>query len=327
MSVKNQLFEEIFCPKSLKAFVLPSRIKDEFSSKDGKIVVEDNYLFYGTSGLGKSSLACFLAEGYDMFYMNASLEGGIDSLRIGSKLYDFCVSSSLLSEGKGKIVVLDELNGVSKQFFEALKGFITEFAKLGIRFIGTTNYIEDIEPAILSRLKQINFNMSAQEEVAHRNGFTARVKAILKKIEVTYEEPALNMLVDKSYPDWRGILSDLQFLHRAGKTAITEDVVKKDIYMYNEVFDLISDKNTSKDIKYVYDVLRSYNNPVNVIKGIERDIFAYYTENSPKMLILVPSFIITIAKYSDMMNRRVDPSLCFKALIFELITIREQKGI
>lgn len=327
MSVKNQLFEEIFSPKTLKSFVLPKRIKDEFSDKEGNLLVGDNYLFYGTSGLGKSSLAILLATNYNMFYMNASLDGGIDSLRRGSELYDFCVRNPLMADSKTKVVVLDELNGVSKQFFEALKGFITEFTRLGIRFIGTTNYIEDIEPAILSRLKPINFNMSAQEEVVHKAGYTARVKAILSKIDVTHEEEALSMLINKSYPDWRGTLSDLQFLHRAGKKEITEDVVKKDIYMYNDIFDLIATKSSIKDLRFIMDTVRAYNNPTNVIKGIERDIFDYYTENNPKMLILVPTYIILVAKYSDMMNRRVDPSLCFKALVFELIKAREQKAI
>lgn len=327
MSVKNQLFEEIFCPKTIKSFVLPSRIKDEFVSKDGEVKVKDNFLFYGTSGLGKSSLAKFLGQEMNMFYLNASLDGGIDSLRRGSELHDFCTTSSMFGEDKEKCVILDELNGVSKQFFEALKGFIDEFKVLGIRFIGTTNYIEDIEPAIMSRLRPINFNMSAEEEVTHKKAYEKRVISILNKINVTYEDTALKALISKSYPDWRNVLSDLQFLHRAGKTAITDDVVKKDIYMYNEIFDLIATKNSGVDLKSIVDTLRAYNNPVNVIKGIERDIFDYYRENNPKMLILVPKFTILIAKYSDMMNRRVDPSICFKAMVYEMLQAREIKGI
>lgn len=323
-ATKNQLFEEIFCPKDIKSFVLPNRIKDEFyDGKSEHPVVKDNFLFFGTSGLGKSSLARMLGQHYNMFYLNASVDGGIDSLRRGSELYDFCVTTSLLSDKKEKLVLVDEMNGVSKQFFEGFKGFMDEFKPLGIRFIGTTNYVEDIEPAILSRLRPINFNMSIEEEETHKVNFMIRVKSILDKIKVSYNDDALNKLVSKSYPDWRNVLSDLQFLYRSGKTEITEDVVKKDIYQYNQIYDLIASKNSTTDLKEIMDTIRSFNNPINVIRGIDRDLYDYYTENNKKMLFLVPQYSIVIAKYCDMMNRRVDPYICFKALLFELIKIRE----
>lgn len=323
MSVKNKLFEEIFAPTDLSKFVLPKRIKDEFP--DG--VTKDNYLFYGSSGLGKSALAKWLGGNMQYFYLNASLDGGVDSLRRGSELHDFCTTSSLMDDKQEKVVVLDELNGVSKQFFEALKGFIDEFKVLNIRFIGTTNYIEDIEPAILSRLRPINFNLSIAEEKIHRIQYKNRVKAILKKIEVTYTESALDKLIDKSFPDWRVVLSDLQFLHRSGIAEITEDIVKKDIYMYNEIYDLIATKNSQTDLKLIMDTVRSYNNPVNVMRGIDRDLFDYYSQNNSRMLFLVPRYSIIIAKYCDMMNRRVDPSICFKAMVFELIIARENSNL
>lgn len=327
-SVKNKLFEEVFCPQTLKAFVLPDRIKEKFMEANSDIpVVKDNYLFFGTSGLGKSSLAIMLGSHMNCFYLNASIDGGIESLRRGSELHDFCVTTSLFDSKKEKLVILDELNGVSKQFYEGLKGFIDEFSKLGIRFIGTTNYIEDIEPAILSRLKPENFNMSIEEEATHRINFRKRVISILDKIKVKYTDNALDMLIKKSYPDWRSVLSDLQFLYRAGKTEITEDVVKKDIYQYNEIYDLIATKSSTVDLKEIMDKVRSFNNPVNVIRGIDRDLYDYYSENNKKMLFLVPSYSITIAKYCDMMNRRVDPYICFKALLFELIRIREAHDI
>lgn len=326
MSTKNKLFEEIFCPKTLQAFVLPDRIKELFMVEGSDVpVVDQNYLFFGTSGLGKSSLARMLASYTNSYYLNASLDGGIDSLRRGSELYDFCTTTSLIAKAGGKTIIIDEMNGVSRQFFEAFKGFTDEFKNLNIRFIGTTNYIEDIEPATLSRLKPVNFNMSIAEEEIHRVNFRNRVITILNKIKVGYTETALDLLISKNYPDWRGVLGDLQFLYRSGKTEITDDVVKKDIYQYNQIYDIIASKNSVTDLKEIMDIIRSFNNPINVIRGIDRDLFDYYSMNNTKMLHLVPSYSITIAKYCDMMNRRVDPFICFKALMFELIKIKEAK--
>jgi DNA polymerase III delta prime subunit len=327
-SVKNKLFEEVFCPKTLKAFVLPDRIKEKFTEKNSDdIILNDNFLFFGSSGLGKSSLAKYIGSHMNCFYLNASIDGGIETLRRGSELHDFCVTTSIFNEGKTKFVLLDEINGVSKQFYEGLKGFIDEFTPLGVRFIGTTNYIEDIEPAILSRLKPINFNLSIEEELVHKVNFKNRVTGILDKIGVKYDNNALDKLISKSYPDWRSVLSDLQFLYRSGKTEITEDVVKKDIYQYNQIYDIISSKNSVADLKEIMDVVRSYNNPTSIIRGIDRDLYDYYGENNKKMLFLVPHYSIIIAKYCDMMNRRVDPYICFKALLFELIRVREASNI
>ena len=111
MSAKDQLFEVMFAPKKLESFVLPERITKEFPN--GKVT--DNYLFYGTSGLGKSELAKFLGlNSGSFYYVNASLEGSVENLRIGSEIYDFCSTSSIIGGSETKVILLDELKTLSK---------------------------------------------------------------------------------------------------------------------------------------------------------------------------------------------------------------------
>lgn len=316
--VKSKLFEVVFKPAKLSGFVLPKRILDEFP--DGR--VESNYVFYGLSGTGKTSLAEVLGLNYDTYLFEASLSGGIDYLRPGGDLYDFCNSSSLMGDGKQKMVILNELNGVSKQFFEALKGFTDRFMKIGVIFIATTNYINDIEPASISRMKMINFDLKPNEEKSHKEAFKARVILILNKIGCTYEnDEVLDAYIKESYPDWRKVLQNLQFLHRAKITHINMDTIVRDMYTYNELYDLVANGNIA-DVKNTMVTILKYNNPVAVINGIDNDLFKYMSINHKHLIPLIMDFIVTITKYVDMSSRRVDPSLVLKAMIHELMKRR-----
>jgi len=314
MSIKSKLFENLFNPETTKGFVLPDRIRSEFP--DDRI--EGNYLFHGTPGSGKSALAISLGKNYDTYYFRASIEGTIDALRKGSDLYDFCSTTSLISGGKRKVVILDELNGVSRQFFEALKGFIDKFKEIGVVFIGTTNYIEDVETAIISRMKLLDFNLMPNEEEPYRFAFETRIKAILSKIDVSYDQDGLDALINRSYPDWRGVLQDLQYLHRSGIKKIDPEVIKKDVYQYNALFDLIA-KGNFRDPQKWLPVIREYQNPLAVIQGIERELFDYLNNNHPSLSPNYADYIIIIAKYVDMVNRRVEPTICLRALMAELM--------
>jgi len=319
MNLKTKLFEVIFEPKTLSGFVLPSRIRDEFP--EGK--VEQNYLFYGEAGTGKSSIARVLGKNYNTFVLDASIDTSVDNLRQNSALYEFCATQSLMSSDQRKLVILDELNGVSKNFFEALKGFMNKFSALGVVFIGTTNYYEDIEPAIKSRMTGINFGLSEDEQEEYYEGVFSRTKAILDKIEIQASDEVIKKLISKSFPDWRGILQDLQHIHRLGEKVIKDSILEKDIYRFKDIYELIA-RGQSSNPKQIMDLVIKFNSPVSVINSIDKDLLEYISKNYVKMLPLFGDYIITIAKYSDMVSRRIDPSLTLKAMIFELIKKRER---
>ena len=74
---KQQLFTELFRPKTLDQAVIVPRIREELSKG-----LVDNILMAGKAGIGKSSLTRILAsECEDPLYINASLERGIDTIR------------------------------------------------------------------------------------------------------------------------------------------------------------------------------------------------------------------------------------------------------
>ena len=113
-------------------------------------------------------------------YINCSTESSIDVLR--TKIVEFCSSLSVLDgEKKLKLVILDEIDGVSSdQFFKGLRGEIERFAKTA-RFIATCNYINKVPDNIQSRFECISFDFNQDESAEIEKQYILRVYQILKK--------------------------------------------------------------------------------------------------------------------------------------------------
>jgi DNA polymerase III delta prime subunit len=157
MAFKDILLTEKYRPATLEDLIIPDRIRTKLN--DG---VYQHLLFYGSPGTGKTSAAKALCNqfGHEYRYINASDETSVDVIR--EKITKFCTTASLTSlEGKMKVVILDEIDGVSDQFNKALKATMDTFSK-NTRFIATTNHINKIPEAVLSRFEQINFDFSKQ---------------------------------------------------------------------------------------------------------------------------------------------------------------------
>jgi DNA polymerase III delta prime subunit len=313
---KTKLFEVIFSPKSLGAFALPNRILKEFP--DGR--VECNYLFYGDSGLGKSALAKFLGNDFNLFVLDASLEGSINSLRKGSDLFAFCTTTNML-DNRPKMILFDEINGVSKAFWEGVKGFTDLIKPLNILYIATTNHISEIDSAMKSRMRLISFNYMESEENEKHLLYKNRAKLILDKIKCTYEnESVLDEFIKNSGYDWRTLLQNLQYLHRAGETSLTEENINKQTFEYNSLYDLICNGDI-KEVKKNVELINTFSNPNAVVRGVEENLFKWIETNCPAKIKYIPSMVITICRYNYNLTQRVDPVIVSKAMIYELMMI------
>ena len=145
----DKLFTEMFEPNKFENFILPKRIKSHFPN--GNII--NNSLLSGTAGCGKSSFAKFLGnqKTNSFYYINSSLDTSKGLLEEGGELHRFCSNYSF--EGSKKVVLFDEIDGVSSSFFNALKGFMDTFNN--VRFLATTNHVETIPMPILSRFSHL----------------------------------------------------------------------------------------------------------------------------------------------------------------------------
>lgn len=314
-----KLFIDLFAPKKLEEYVLPERIIKQFQNG-----VYAHLLFFGNPGLGKSSLAKLLAKDHPCLYVNASEEGRIEVLR--SEIATFCTDVQLNFEGKAsdiKVVILDEIEGVSATFFDALRGFMDVYGKK-VRFVATTNYINKVPAPILSRFECVDFGFaSSEEEKFILEKYRLRLKAIsIKGAKMEIADDALDFLVQKNFPDFRGALQDLQRLHVSGVKNITIDDIKTKSYEFKELYELIFTGDIRKPEQIHKILMGDYaNKAMDVLQALDNNFIGYIQNNKADLIGIIPNVTVTVCKYQHMSNTVIDQALPMKACVFELMGI------
>jgi DNA polymerase III delta prime subunit len=203
----NDLLVEKYRPKTVADCVLPEALTDTFTDivKSGDI---PNMILSGGAGCGKTTVARALCDelGRDVLFINASEDGGIDTLR--TRIRQF---ASAVSLGGGiKVVILDEADYLNPQSTQpALRGFIEEFAK-NCRFILTCNFKHRIIEPLHSRCTCIDFKIPAKEKPKMAKQFLTRTKGILDEEKIGYDERVLAELIIQHFPDFRRVLNEIQ---------------------------------------------------------------------------------------------------------------------
>lgn len=247
--MKNLLLWEKWRPKKLDDVVLPNRIKKQFQNG-----ITKNYIFYGSYGTGKTSLARILIGKYSkdksFLEINSSLYTSIDTLR--SKIEEFCKLVPMFeSSDPIKYVFLDEFERVSPQYQDALKAFIEQYHQ-NVRFILTTNHYNKISDGIKSRFTSINFDtLNSEEEKEVKIGIFKRIKdVVLKEEEFDIDKDKLVSIINKKFPDVRSIFVELQNWKEIGES-ISESNVNNNLKL--QTYKIIYDKEI--DYEEIYHFL------------------------------------------------------------------------
>lgn len=252
MSVNKLLLWERWRPKTLEDVILLPRIRKQFENG-----VNQNYIFYGHYGTGKTSLARILIGKYtkDKPYLelNSSLFTSIDVLR--NEIEDFCKFTPMMSSDSDiKYIFLDEFERVSAQFQDAFKAFIEKYNK-NVRFIITTNHINKISDGIKSRIPQIDFDcQNVDEEKYLKTEIYKRVNnVVLPKEESEIPKDNLVSIITKKFPDFRSIMVEVQSFIETGEVSSSGQNVsnKVKLELYNMIYD------DSYDYEKVYHFLMS----------------------------------------------------------------------
>ena len=313
-NLKTILWEEKYRPQNLKELIIPQRIRTIFENG-----VVQSMLLYGTAGIGKTSAAKAICKQFqhNTLYLNMSETTGVDTIR--ETIMEFAMNQSILHyDNPIKVVILDEMDGMSQQAYAALRATM-EKCSVNTRFIGTCNYIEKIPDPIQSRFLMIDFNFTSEEINEVKKGQLLRVVEICRKEGLNITKDAVAKLVLTYYPDFRSIVKKLQRFSLEGKTNVGVDDIKDSASEYAELYDMIiTQDNPVENYKFV---MKKYSNCVDeAIAALGYPFVEYILKSKPNIMDKIPVVTILNAKYQQNLKNCIDPVVVLLANIFELQT-------
>lgn len=305
------LWCEQYRPKTISECILPKDVKEKLSN----IIVTGsvpNLLLTGTAGLGKTTAARAICEQLDLDYIviNASEDGNIDTLR--SKIRKFASSISL-SGGK-KVVILDEADYLNAQSTQpALRGFIENFSD-NCRFILTCNFKNRLMEPLHSRCTVVEFNTTRTELAEMCGQFFVRMKDILKKEGVEYNDKFIADLIMRHAPDWRRAINECQSMSINGLISDDNRLTGTD---YNTLFNSLKEKDFKSMRKWVVE-----NIDVDAT-AIFRNIYDMMYEKVEAKSI--PQLVVILAEYQYKQAFVADGELNVVACMTEIMANIEVK--
>ncbi len=226
--------------------VLEQSIKDKTFSQA--------YLFTGTRGTGKTSVARIFAKSLntnpeDIIEMDAASNRGIDdirSLREGVRVLPF--SSDF------KVYIIDEVHMLTKEAFNALLKTLEE-PPAHVVFILATTELDKVPETILSRCQVFSFRKPSEKTLI------STIKDIAKKEGVEIDEDSASLVAFLGDGSFRDTLSILQKVFSVAKgRAITRELAEQvtgapSLRVIRDLYNALIDK----DIDACYKVLQNAN--------------------------------------------------------------------
>ena len=307
------LWVEKYRPQKIEDTILPEKTKAMFK----KFVADSNVpnlLLTGGPGVGKTTIAKAMLEELDCDYIikNGSLNVNIDAIR-----YDISTFASAVSfSGGRKYVIFDEadyLNAANVQ--PALRNFIEEYSA-NCGFIFTCNFKNRIISPLRSRLSEVDFNIEQNDRPKMAAQFYKRVLSILEQESVQYDKAVVAKVIEKHFPDFRRVLTELQSYAASGK--IDEGIfVNLKQESIDELFKQLKDKNFTEMRKWV---AKNSDQDMNEMFRRIYDAAADSVEFRS-----LPGFCVTLADYMYKANFVADQEVNMVAFLTEVMIESEYK--
>lgn len=311
----NKLYWSRYRPKNIEGMILLPRIQKELLNDEGNLELNGNYLLVGPPGTGKTSLAKIIVPKGAM-HINASFNSSVEDLK--SDVTEYCNVSDIMGDASidgYKIVYLDEFDGVSKQYQEALRGYI-ENVEQHVRFIGTGNNVGKFTDAIKSRFTIIDFEPKTEEEVAYlKDAYFERAKLIVDKNEISITDEQLKNIINVNFPDLRSVMNALQRIEKLGKI---DDTVNTSINV--DLYNVIFNKSTTEEI-YNWVISNFGDNVEYVLRLCGRPLIEYILDTKKEHISKIPRLLKEVNTYQNQLSTTPDPVVLMVSCIFDIIQI------
>jgi len=295
---------EKYRPQTLEEIILPEPIKNaikEFGTQENI----PHLMFVGKPGLGKTSLAKIIAKSVikcQYLYINASDENGIDAIR--TKVVSFSQTKSI--DGRIKIIILDECDGLTQDAQKALRNVMEEFHKV-TRFILTANFGHKIINALTSRCQKFDIQISKSQ-------FTEHLATILTKESIQFESSQIESIAEQYYPDLRLAINELQKNSRSGVLQVNNS--KQNIALVKGILiNVLSKKDCTIIRRHVIENEEVFNGDY---PGLLRQLFNFINEFEfdekvkRKMLVTIADHLY---KSAFVMDQEINFYACLLAMV------------
>lgn len=205
------------------------------------------YLFFGTRGTGKTSVARIVAREVgthedDLYEIDAASNTSVDDIRALNESV-----ATLPFKSKYKVYILDEVHMLSKSAFNALLKTLEEPPKHVIFVLATTE-MHKVPETVISRCEVYTFRKPTQALLKDVVLATAKAEGI------TFEPVAADLIAllgDGSFRDTLGVLQKV--IHSSKDTKISIDEVEKvtgapKAQLVNNVIEAIATKDIEKGL-------------------------------------------------------------------------------
>lgn len=294
----NQVWTEKYRPSNIEDVILSEEEKNFFTSLKE---IPNNLLLVGNPGIGKSTVAKILAKKFSphsYMYINASEQGSIDTVR--TQISEFISVSSI--DGNGKVVILDEADGVSLAAQQALRSVMEEYLD-SVKFILTANYRNKLIEALRSRCQEFSFTCSEKMVLT-------RVVQILKSEKIIVPKESIEnvkSLVKDFFPDIRKTINELQrccisgtFVYNKRNSNDFAREIKENLKEGKDVFEIR---------QKVVDHTDKFGNDYH---SLMKDLFHLYVRECNSIASIL------ISEYMYRHSFVMDPEINFSALLFNL---------
>jgi len=285
---------EKYRPHKLKDIMGNDNIKSSLQHylEIGKL---PHLLFYGQSGIGKTSLInAYAKEAYGdylslmVLQINASEERGIEIIR--NKVKPFVLSSCLYKTQPFKLVILDEVDSMTISAQSMLRRIIEDYTE-NARFCLICNKIKNIDPAIQSRCTSFKF-ANLDDNIMKENLIN-----ICKQEKINYDMSGLDILIKISKGDMRKAINNLQSLSMAYDKLNYDNVIRFTGYPPLNTIKNIYEMTQKNQLNKCYDKIKE------LIDNEQYAVLELITEMHNYLLDLFLSGKIQINKFTNIITK------------------------
>ena len=268
-------------PQTFNDIVGQNHIVSVLRNAIDKDQISHAYLFYGSRGTGKTSIAKIFAnevngneiyqkENVDIIEIDAASNNGVDEVRDIKEAIKF-----LPTEGKYKVYIIDEVHMLTTAAFNALLKTLEE-PPAHVIFILATTEIHKIPATILSRCQRFEFKNLSQEQLIDR------LKYIAKEENLVIEEAAIEKIATLAKGGLRDAISILDQVSNYAEEItlnhileVTSSISEDDILEFYR--GLLQEDVTKSLLKYNEFVAQAKDTKLllNDLINVTRDIVVY----------------------------------------------------